>query len=76
MTLIYRDQITKFHIKVVACRLDCEQSLFCVKICKGEYLSSEVVQVARGRVVRARIKAKRETAMVSYSILDVWHSGD
>ena len=76
MTLIYRDQITKFHTKVVACRLDCEQSLFCVKICKGEYLSSEVVQVARGRVVRARIQAKRETAMVSYSILDVWHSGD
>ena len=45
--------------------LDCEQSLFRSKICKREYWSSEVVLV-----LRAQIRAKRETAMVSYGILD------
>ena len=50
--------------------LDCEQSLFCSKIWKGKYLSSEVARVTRARVAKARIRAKRESAMVSYSILD------
>lgn len=30
--------------------LDCEQSLFCSKICEREYLSSEVVRVAKARI--------------------------
>ena len=36
--------------------LDCEQSLFCSKICKQEYLSSKVVWVVRARVGKALIK--------------------
>ena len=30
--------------------LDCEQSLFCLKICKQEYLSSKVVQVLSAQI--------------------------
>ena len=46
--------------------LDCEQSLFCSKICKRKYLSSEVARVTRARVAKVRIRAKRESAMVPY----------
>ena len=53
--------------------LDCEQSLFCSKICKREYLSSEVVRVASARIrtntrlrcsntLAYRFSSKRETA--------------
>ena len=48
------------HSKNVSA-LDCEQSLFSSKICKREYLSSEVARVARARDPKARIREKRET---------------
>ena len=38
--------------------LDYEQSIFCSKICKQEYLSSKVARVARVRVEKVRIRAK------------------
>ena len=48
--VLYNIFIVKFRYKM-HWLVDCGQSLFCSKICKREYLSSEVVRVARGRVV-------------------------
>ena len=55
------------------CLLDCEQSLFNLKICKREYLSSEVVRVVRAQIwiccsntLAHRFSSKRETARSLY----------
>ena len=55
------------------CLLDCEQSLFSSKICKRDYLSSEVARVVRAQIrircsnTRAyRFLSKRETAHSLY----------
>ena len=59
--------------------VDCGQSLFCSKICKREYLSSEVVRVARGRVVgeggEGNTNKKRDcNGFIQH--FGAWHSGD
>ena len=55
------------------CLLDCEQSLFSLKICKREYLSSEVAWVARAQIrircsntLAYTFSSKRETACSLY----------
>ena len=55
------------------CLLDCEQSLFSLKICKREYLSSKVVWVARAQIqirysntLAYTFSSKRETACNLY----------
>ena len=55
------------------CLLDCEQSLFSSKICKREYLSSEVARVVRvqtrircSNTLAYRFSSKRETARSLY----------
>ena len=61
------------HHFYVVCLLDCEQSLFSSKICKREYLSSEVPWVVRVQIrIRCsntlpyRFSSKRETACSLY----------
>ena len=61
------------HWYYVVCLLDCEQSLFSSKICKREYLSSEVPWVVRVQIrIRCsntlpyRFSSKRETACSLY----------
>ena len=55
------------------CLLDCEQSLFSSKICKRDYLSSEVARVVRAQIwircsntLAYRFSSKRETARSLY----------
>lgn len=52
-------------------KIDCEQSLFCSKICESvcEMMQLSVQGV---RIFWAPVQAKRETTLVSYSISEAW----
>lgn len=56
--------------------LDCEYSLFCSKISKRLGYVSIWASKLRAGVLRAPVRAKRETKLVSYSISEARHSAD